>query len=235
MRVLLLCLLAVPGEALTPTRRFREDPAAGAQQRLKQEPEEAQTQLYLLYARYAETVSRRLEEGWRSGLLSGELVEQPEEAQLPARQLEEALRKRNRELRAMEGQIKAAGSRREGEKLLDRLEEKKAALRPLLRIDARSKGTCRDWSDQVWADLNKLAPEDWSISDETREARPYHTAAVACTPKEDPELCLVFDPWETGEPAVYEYKAWNEGSFETRLTADFFLHQLPEPKRAKRR
>ena len=135
-----------------------------------------------------------------------------------------------------------------------RLREREAArlrLAALRGALARSKGTCLDWSDLVWAELGRLKPEHWSVRDRERTARPFHTAAVLCSPsvlEQDTacadstpgrcleagrQVCLVFDPWQRGQADVYEFGAWNRDLFAGRVPADFFLHELPEPKPAR--
>lgn len=194
------------------------------------QPKPSLVELRRLYARYADVVQKRLEEGWRGGLLSGSLIESSGASELPARQLEEALKNRERELRLLEAESRKEGRTPAAEERLSlRLKAKKIELRALRRDAQQPKGTCLDWSDEVWADLSRLELEDWSLRDETRETSPRHTAAVACTPAEEPEVCLALDPWKRGEADVYEYHSWRRGSFEGRLPATFFLHQLPEP------
>jgi hypothetical protein len=117
---------------------------------------------------------------------------------------------------------------------------------------SRSKGLCLDWSDLVWAELGRLKPEHWDIRDQERQTRPFHTGAVLCPePASDdeeegrvctsgaggcrePQPCLVFDPWQSGKAEVYEFSSWDRGSFSDRVPADFFLHELPEPRHVKK-
>ncbi len=193
----------------TPRRSSIETVVIGLEAR----PREARYELGQLYWRYTELVNERLAQGWRAELLSGEIIEHQEEAILPIRQAEEALAKREAELKLLDG-----------EALLAKDKEVKRARRRL----KRSKGLSIDWSDAVWAELMKTPAGSWSISDLARTAQPRHTAAVVCTPPEKPELCLAFDPWTSGEANVYEFWSWDQGSFQTRIPPEYFLHHLPE-------
>ncbi|MCX5797468.1 MAG: hypothetical protein NTY77_18405 [Elusimicrobia bacterium] len=231
---------------------LREPPAVAAQAAVKALPTEAQLELFTLYARYNEVVSKRMDEGWRVGLLSDEGTKVSQDDTLPARQLEEAVRSRETEVKSLAKQVEqpevenGARLRRE----LAAAQLRLAALRGAL---ARSKGTCLDWSDLVWAELGRLKPEHWSIQDRERAGRPFHTGAVLCSPpasEEEPvcsdsapgrcleagrQVCLVFDPWQRGQADVYELGAWDGGRSAGRVPADFFLHDLPEPRPARAR
>lgn len=207
----------------------RGSPAAAAVKALERLPEEQRWELRLLYRSYADLVSRKLDDGWRAGLLSGELIERPDDAGLPARQLEEALAKRERVLAGLEARLaKAAADPAQAQRLRRELAAVKREAASLRRRAARSKGTCLDWSDAVWAELSKLKPKHWSLRDEARQAPPRHTAALVCAPLGDDDLCLALDPWGRGQADAYEYGSWNSGSFEGRVPAEYFLHHLPE-------
>jgi hypothetical protein len=249
----LLVVLASAGHA-DPTELsglLREPPAAAAQAAVKALPAQAQVELFTLYARYSDTVSKRLDEGWRSGLLSDEGRKTSQEDTLPARQLEDAIRNRETEIKTLAKRLEQPDPgteprlRREREAAQLRL----AALRGALD---RSKGTCQDWSDLIWAELGRLKPEYWAIADRERAERPFHTGAVLCSPPAASEadnacsdstpgrcleagrqVCLVFDPWQRGEADVYEFGAWDRRPFAGRVPADFFLHELPEPRPAR--
>lgn len=228
--VLLLVSAAVPLHAKPDHGpSLRAKPQAQAMEGIMAQPKEALLELRRLYARYADVVQRRIEEGWRAGLLSGSLIEHGEASERPARQVEEALKNRERELREIEAALPEAETPAAAERRARRLEAKRAEVRALRRDAQRPKGTCLDWSDEAWSELSRLASESWSLQDESRHASPRHTAAVACTPASEPEVCLALDPWKRGEPDVYEYHSWSRGSFEGRIAATFFLHRLPEP------
>lgn len=194
-------------------------------------PREAQKELFVLYATYNEAVQKRMEDGWYAGLLSGELVEEPDMVRLPARQTEAALAKRSKELKALEAQYEKLRGELASAGVRPRIEAKKLEVRKARKADSRGKGLCIDWSDMVWAELLKLPLEHWRVRDERRTAAPYHTSAVVCTPQESPEVCLAFDPWEEGRPDVFEFRSWDEGSRKDKVAPEFFIHQLPEPGR----
>lgn len=210
-----------------PKRRAPSEDAVRAISRL---PRPALFDLRKLYERYAEVVYKRVEDGWRAGLESGELIEHPEEARLPVRQLEEAAVKREAELKRLEAGVAKAATQAEREQLEDSVSAKASELKKLKKQLARSKGTCADWSDVVWAELSKVRAPDWDLRDASREARPWHTAAVACSPagSQTPTVCLAFDPWNTGSADVYDFDSWDQGSFDGRIAPEFFLHHLPE-------
>lgn len=188
-----------------------------------------------LYGRYVDVVaSKREMDNWEYGMETGRVVDHPDDRILPARQAADAYRRRQAELRKLEDALaNATGQFQEGtrEDLQIAVDKKKREVRAARSASRRSKGLDIDWSDLVWYELNKLDPEEWSVSDATRDASPRHSAAVVCTPAERPTLCLAFDPWVRGEPDVYEYDSWNEGSTEGRLPPEFFLHHLPERRK----
>ncbi|MDD5628433.1 MAG: hypothetical protein PHU21_05180 [Elusimicrobia bacterium] len=249
--VLLLAASAVRGGETGLPGLLREPPEVAAQAAVKALPAEAQIELFTLYARYNETVTQRGEEGWRAGLLSDEGTKVSQDDTLPARQLEESLRNREAEVRTLAQRLEKPENENEARlrRQYENAWKRAAALRSAL---ARAKGTCLDWSDLVWAELGRLQPEYWSIQDRERAARPFHAAAVLCSPPADDEeafcsdadpegcaagrrVCLAFDPWQRGQADVYELGAWNKGLFAGRVPADFFLHDLPEPKPVRTR
>lgn len=195
---------------------------------LANKPKPALVELRKLYDRYAALVEAKRDDGWQYALLSGDIAAGKDNV-MPARQLEEAAAKRAAELNAAKAKLAGKADLPDAAKedLQLEIERRSSAARSAARRAAREKGTCIDWSDEVWFELRKLSPEEWSVADTTREARPRHTAAVLCTPADDPKLCLAFDPWQRGEPDVYELDSWNAGSLEGRLPAEFFLHHLP--------
>lgn len=205
-------------------------PAADAIKALSLLSRKELVQLRRLYERYSDLVSKRLDDDWRAGLESGELIEHPEEARLPVRQLEEAAVKRQAEFDALKKRRLQAVDQAEAERLDAALAAKAAEVKRLRWQLSRAKGTCADWSDAVWAELLKVGDGSWDLRDATRSARPWHTAAVACAPAgvESPTVCLALDPWKNGAPDVYDYLSWDQGSFEGKLPAEFLLHQLPE-------
>jgi len=187
-------------------------------------------ELRKLYGRYAELVQKRLDDGWRAGLESGELIEHPEEARLPGRQLEESVAQRETELQRLKDLKAKAKTMADADRLEEAVDDKTSELKKLRRQLARAKGTCADWSDAVWAELLKLKPQGWDLRDGPRQTRPWHTAAIACAPAgaEVPTICLAFDPWKNGAADVYEFDSWDQGSFDGRIAPEFFLHHLPE-------
>ena len=252
MRLLLTALLvclACPGRADETglSGLLREPPAVAAQAAVKALPAEAQVELFTLYARYNEVVSKRLEDGWRAGLLSDEGTKATQDDTLPARQLEEAIRNREAEVQTLTKRLENPEPEAEA-RLRRELEAAQLRLAALRDALARSKGTCLDWSDLVWAELGRLKPEHWSVRDRERTERPFHTGAVLCSPpvseEENPcsdsapgrcleagrQVCLVFDPWQRGQADIYEFGSWDRDLFASRVPADFFLHELPEPR-----
>lgn len=209
-----------------------ESPVDTALSSLATKPKDALLELRALYERYVDVVNAKRElDGWDRSLETGAIVEHPDGRVLPARQAEEAFRLRREELRKLEERYKSMeGDFKDGarEDLRIEIDKKKRAVRAARRAASRTKGLALDWSDLIWHELGRLEPEEWSISDAARDARPLHSAAVVCTPYDRPTLCLAFDPWRRGEPDVYEYDTWNKGEFSARLPPEFFLHHLPE-------
>lgn len=159
--------------------------------------------------------------------MSGEIVEQPEESVLPARQLEESLALRRAELADLNARLGAAGASAPP-RLLRQAQAKAEEIRRLKRELARPRGTCLDWSDAVWHTLSAVEAPSWTVRDQKRGSGAFHTAAVLCAPASDPLICLAFDPWERGQPDVFEFTSWDQGSTAGRLPAEFLLHHLPE-------
>ncbi len=211
-----------PRQKISPS-----DEAMGSLARL---PREDLLELRRLYERYDELVEKLSEDGWRSRLESGELIEHPDEAVWPARQIAEAADQRQKELDRLAARRAKARTQEDADGLDAAIAAKQAELKKLKRQLSREKGTCADWSDAVWAALTKVGAEDWDIRDGPRRARPWHTAAIACAPagSDAPTVCLAFDPWRTGEPDVYDFYSWNDGSFDGRIAPEYFLHHLPE-------
>jgi hypothetical protein len=231
---------------------LRESPTVAAQAAVKALPQEAQLELFTLYARYNEAVSNRMDEGWRAGLIGDEDAKTSQDDTLPARQIEEAIRSREAAIKTLSKQMEKPDPDSEARLHRD-LESAQLRLASLRDALTRPKGTCRDWSDLVWAELGRLKPENWSVQDRERTARPFHTGAVLCSPpiSEDMEacsdsapsrclgtesrVCLVFDPWQRGQADVYEFGSWDRDIYAARVPADFFLHDLPEPKPVRTR
>jgi len=247
--IALMVFLTSPGRAEKPglSGLLREPPAVAAQAAVRTLPAEAQVELFTLYARYNDVVSKRRDEGWRAGLLSDEGTKTSQYDSLPARQLEEAIRNREIEIKTLTKRLKPPGPEIET-RLSRKLESAQLRLTALRDALARSEGTCQDWSDLVWAELGRLKPEHWSVRDQQRTARPFHTGAMLCSPPASEQenacsdstpgrcldagrrVCLVFDPWQRGQADVYDFGAWDQDLFASRVPADFFLLELPEQK-----
>lgn len=227
MRLLLLALsLAAPASAEPPGR-----PALRARAVLDALPVEARVELRKMYFRYADVVSRRLDQGWRSGVLTEAVIEDIDVPFQPARLLEEAVAKRRKEVEALEETLGKSGPERpDYGKTRRRIEDKKEELKAARKKSSREKGICRDWSDVVWSELTAMNPEHWTVEDRRRQARPFHTGAVVCSVGEDERraVCLVFDPWEEGRADAFAFEAWDAHETGGRIPADYFLHGLPE-------
>jgi hypothetical protein len=215
--------------------RQHHDPAEKALDALAGKPLAALTELRELYVRYADVVASKKDlDGWSYGMETGRVVDHPDERILPARQAADAYRLRQAELRKLEDAYAAATGAFQDETREDlriAVDKKRREARAARGVTRRTKGLDLDWSDQVWYELNKLDPEEWSVSDAVRDATPRHSSAVVCTPAESPTLCLAFDPWFRGEADVYEYDSWNEGSTAGLIPAEYFLHHLPERRK----
>lgn len=236
----------------------RHQPGTVAAGVLASLPHQTQYELAQLYRSYVAVISKRREQGWHTALYSGELVEHPDEPMVPARQLEESIAKRQTELKALEDELArekaatgaaapapapspaessitdwASGSpTNRPEQSYSETElavkAKKKELKRFQRQLGRSKGLSIDWSDAVWAELLKVDAPSWSVTNQARQTTPLHNGVVLCTPPENPALCLVFDPWKNGAPDVYDFKTWDEGSFDGRVDSDYFLNRLPD-------
>ncbi|OGS36365.1 MAG: hypothetical protein A2506_00485 [Elusimicrobia bacterium RIFOXYD12_FULL_66_9] len=227
MRFLLLALtLATPAAAEPPGRA-----AQRARALVDALPAEARVELRKMYFRYADAVSRRLDQGWRGGVLSKAVIEDIADPFQPARLLEEAASKRRKEISDLEVSLSKLGhDRPDYAKTRRRIEDKKVELRVILGRSAREKGICRDWSDVIWSELTALGPEHWTVEDRRRESRPFHTGAVLCSIEEDQwrSVCLVFDPWEEGRADAFAFEAWDAREPGGRIPVDYFMHDLPE-------
>lgn len=211
-----------PGRAAAKSRRLIENL-----------PVEARVELRRMYRRYAEAVSTRLEQGWRSGLLdegaiSGEGVsEQPFQ---PARLIEDMLRSRRREIKDLEASLARMSPDDDlpaYNRLRRQINAKTAELVELRAKSARGKGLPRDWSDLVWHEFVEMNLSHWTPRDEVRRARPFHAAAVACSPAQAPVVCLAFDPWREGDADVFAFDAWDDDVLGGRFPRDYLLHDLP--------
>lgn len=204
-------------------------PARRAHDQIEQLPPEARVELRKMFLKYRDEVTRRLEGGWGYGVLSDAVIEDVDEPFQPARQLEDALKVRGAELE----KLQAAASKMNHDtaeygKTLRKIQDKKDALERARRLSRREMGICRDWSDDVWSVFTAMGLDHWSVDDRRRTTRPFHTGAVACSPVEEPAVCLVFDPWVRGKPDVFSFGAWDEQAPGGRVPADYFLHGLPE-------
>lgn len=193
-------------------------------------PAEARVELKKMYRRYKEVVARKLEAGWRTGVLSEAVIEDVDEPFQPARLVEGMIELRKKEVARIQEALKAlSGDDPYADKRLRAsLEAKRAELASLVSRNKREKGLCRDWSDLIWAEFSAMELEHWGVRDERRATRPYHTAAVACSPSDSPAVCLAFDPWEDGLPNVYAYGAWDESAPGGRFPVVYLIHGLPD-------
>lgn len=227
MRPLALALmLAVPASA-------QEEAGLAAQQAREQIealPAEARVELRKMFRRYRDAVARKLEAGWRPRVLSEAVIEDIDEPFQPARLVEGMIDLRKKEIAELQETLNA---RKEGDYRMEKrlnaaLAAKREELASLLSMNRREKGLCRDWSDLIWSEFTAMELEHWGARDERRATRPYHTAAVACSPAESPTVCLAFDPWEDGRPNVYAYRAWDESAPGGRFPNVYLLHGLPD-------
>lgn len=223
----LLLLLAVPASAQDAETGLR---AQQAREQLDALPAPARVELKKMYRRYKQVVARKLEAGWRTGLLSEAVIEDVDEPFQPARLIESMIELRKQELAKFQEALKALppDDPYNDKRLRAALESKREELKTLFARHKRDKGLCRDWSDQIWSEFVSMELEYWGARDERRAARPYHTAAVACSPPDSPAVCLAFDPWEDGRPNVFAYGAWDESAPGGRFPAEYFLHGLPD-------
>lgn len=205
--------------------------AAKARRLIENLPLEARAELRKMYRRYADAVASRLEQGWTPGLLDERVIAGEDGAIKPARLTEDMIKARRREIRDLESAFEKKTPERDRPDYVRArrlIAAKTRELAELRERAARDKGLCRDWSDLVWHALTQLDLEHWSVRDAVRQARPFHTAAVACSPAEAPVVCLAFDPWKEGRADVYAFDAWDDASMGGRFPRDYLLHELPE-------
>jgi hypothetical protein len=225
--LLLALLLASPASAQEPEAGLR---AQQARERVDALPAEARVELKKMYRRYKEVVARKLEVGWRTGVLSEAVIEDVDEPFQPARLVEGMITLRRKEVEKLQESLAELNGDDpyKDKRLRSVLEAKKTELATLVDRNKREKGLCRDWSDLIWSELVAMELEHWGARDERRATRPYHTAAVVCSPADSPAVCLVFDPWEDGRPNVYAHMAWDESAPGGRFPAEYLLHGLPD-------
>lgn len=223
-RTLLVVLLALPAAAEPPGPS-----ALRARTVIDSLPIEARVELRRMYFHYADAVSKRLDQGWGGGVLTEAVIEDIDEPFQPARLLEEAIAKRRKEIAALEESLSKPGSEDYG-KIRRKIEDKKDELKKARKKASREKGICRDWSDAVWSELTAMNLAYWTVEDRRREARPFHTGAVVCSPDDDRRrsVCLVFDPWESGKADAFAYEDWDAHEPGGLIPVDYFLHGLPE-------
>jgi hypothetical protein len=225
---ILLALLIVPAARAVDVEQPGA-PALRARDAVEALPLEARRELRRMYMRYREEVALRVEQGWTPGLLSDAVIEDVDDPFQPARLLEDAEKNRRKFLAEQKAALaKISPDSPEYACQLQRIENQKEVVARAQAKNAREKGICRDWSDDVWFLLTKMDLDHWTVDDRRRESRPFHTAAVACSPQEDPSVCLAFDPWIEGKPSVYAFSAWDAKEPGGRLPAEYFLHGLPE-------
>ncbi len=228
VKALMLAVLLVPGAAAIDTEAPGES-AQRARDAIEALPLDARLELRRMYMRYRDEVDGRLEKGWTPGLLSDAVIEDVDDPFQPARLLEDADAARQKELNDLQDSMKTVGAdSRDYTRLSAKIETAKLAAEKARKKNLREKGICRDWSDDVWYALTKMKPSEWTVDDRRRTARPFHTGAVACSPPEQPSVCLVFDPWVTGKAAIYSFTPWDAHEAGGRIPADYFLHGLPE-------
>lgn len=204
-------------------------PAMRAKNAIESLPLDARLELRRMYMKYREQVAKRLEQGWTPGLLSEAVIEDADDPFQSARLLEESEKNRRKFLADLQAKLAtmspddAAYGRQ-----MRRIDAETEVVERAKKKNAREKGICRDWSDDVWFLLTQMNLDQWTVDDRRRTSRPFHTAAVACAPQEDPTVCLAFDPWTEGKPSVYAFRAWDAKEAGARLPAEYFLHGLPE-------
>jgi hypothetical protein len=204
-------------------------PGARARDAVEALPVEARRELRRMYMKYREQVALRIEQGWTPGMLSDAVIEDVDDPFQPARLLEDAEKNRAKSLADEEAALaKLTPDSRGYQRELKRNQDEKDALERARSKNSREKGICRDWSDDIWSLMTKMDLENWTVDDRRRGSHPFHSAAVACAPQENPTVCLAFDPWAEGKPSVYAFQAWDAKEAGARLPADYFLHGLPE-------
>lgn len=204
-------------------------PALRAKDAIEALPLAARLELRRMYMRYKDEVTKRVEQGWTPALLSEAVIEDADEPFQSARLLEEAEKNRRKFLADMRAKLAALSPDDiEYGRQLRRIDAEKEVVDRAIKKNSREKGICRDWSDDVWSLLTQMNLDQWTVDDRRRTSRPFHTAAIACSPQEDPTVCLAFDPWTEGKASVYAFRAWDAQEPGARLPAEYFLHGLPE-------
>ncbi len=223
----LALLLAHPASAQEAETGAR---AQKVREMIDELPIEARVELKKMYRRYKLAVTRKLDEGWSTGLISEAVIEDVDEPFQPARLLTGMLELRKKELVRLQEALAELpdGEPSKTKRLRAAIDDKKRELSEVTARGKREKGICRDWSDLIWSEFVAMNLEHWGARDERRATRPYHTAAVACSPPESAAVCLAFDPWEDGRPNVFAYAAWDENAPGGRFPAEYFLHGLPD-------
>jgi hypothetical protein len=228
VRALLLVLLIAPAAGAVDLEEPGA-PALHARDAIQALPVEARLELRRMYLSYRDQVAKRLEQGWTPALLSDAVIEDVDDPFQPARLLDDSAKNRKKFLNDQESALtKMDRDSPEYGRQLRRIEAETEVVDRARKRNTREKGICRDWSDDVWYLLTKMNPDSWTVDDRRRSSRPFHTAAVACSPQENPTVCLAFDPWTEGKPSVYAYGAWDAQEAGGRLPAEYFLHGLPE-------
>ncbi|HXT02495.1 MAG TPA: hypothetical protein VN915_17620 [Elusimicrobiota bacterium] len=228
MRALLLILLLAPLAGAVDMEEPGE-PALRAKNAIEALPLDARLELRRMYMRYRDEVAKRVEQGWEPALLSDAVIEDVDDPFQPARLLEDAEKNRKKFLADLQAKL-AKMNRDDAEygRQMRRIDNETEVVQRAEKKNAREKGICRDWSDDVWFLLTQMNLEQWTVDDRRRTSRPYHSAAVACAPQDAPTVCLAFDPWTEGKPSVYAFQAWDDKEPGARLPAEYFLHGLPE-------
>jgi hypothetical protein len=204
-------------------------PALRAKDSIEALPLDARLELRRMYMKYREQVAKRVEQGWTPGLLSEAVIEDADDPFQSARLLEDAEKNRKKFLADLQAKLATMNPDDPGYgRQRRRIDAESEVVERAAKKNAREKGICRDWSDDIWFLLTQMNLEQWSVDDRRRTSRPFHTAAVACSPRDDPAVCLAFDPWTEGKPSVYAFRAWDDKEPGARLPAEYFLHGLPE-------
>lgn len=201
----------------------RKDTAAWARRQLMAMEEEAQLELRKLYMNYSALVRAKKAEGWSPGTYGAPVADDPV-PRPPARQIAESLARKVPELKELETRLKTAASK-EARKAARAL---RADIRRLKRQDRREKGTTEDWSDAVWDEFSRAKPRAWSTRETTRPTGLRHSAAVLCENAAPEPVCLVFDPWPSGQPDVFLFDQWEEGRTDAPLPPEIFEADLAQ-------
>lgn len=223
----LVLLLAAPAGAVDMEEPGA--PALRAKNAIEALPLEARLELRRMYMRYRDEVAKRVEQGWTPSLLSEAVIEDADDPFQSARLLEDAEKNRRKFLADLQAKL-ATLSRDDIEygRQMRRIDNEKEVVERAIKKNSREKGICRDWSDDVWFLLTQMNLDQWTVDDRRRTSRPFHTAAIVCSPQDDPTVCLAFDPWAEGKPSVYAFNAWDAKEPGARLPAEYFIHGLPE-------